>query len=133
MKHLCLCVLALLGIAAAGCARGDLAPQAITGVTLIDGTPNPPLSPANIVVERGRVVAAGPRESVPIPKDAEKIDGRGLFVFPLDPNQPIRVGADANLLLLNVNPALEQNYLKYVSGRMEIGRWTQYPAHAQSQ
>lgn len=133
MKYLCLCVLASLGIAAGGCARGDLAPQAITGVTLIDGTPQPPVSPANIVIERGRVIAAGPENSVAIPKDAEKIDGSGLFVFPLDPKQPIRVGADANLLLLKVNPATETDYLKYVSGRMEIGRWTQYPAHAQRQ
>lgn len=124
---------ALLNLAVGGCARGDLAPQAITGVTLIDGTPHPPVSPANIVIERGRVIAAGSVDSVPIPKDAEMIDGSGLFVFPLDPRQPIRVGADANLLLLNVNPATETDYRKYVSGRMEIGRWTQYPAHAQRQ
>lgn len=128
MKPLCLCVLALLSLAAGGCARGDLATQAIAGVTLIDGTPNPPVSLANIVIKRGRVAAAGAEAAAPIPAGAEKIDGRGLFVFPLDPKQPIRVGADANLLLLKVNPAIEVDYLKHVAGRMEIGRWTLYPA-----
>lgn len=128
MKYLCLCVLVLGGLAGLGCARGDLAPLAIAGAALIDGTPNPPVVPANIVIRRGRVAAAGPAERVPIPEDAEKIDARGLFVFPLDPKQPIRIGADANLLLLKVNPAVEADYLKYVAGRMEIGRWTLYPA-----
>lgn len=131
MKHLCLCAFTILSLAAGGCTRGDLAPQAITAVTLIDGTPNPPVGPANIVIRRGRVAAAGPEQAVPIPGDAEKIDGRGLFVFPLDPKQPIRVGADANLLLLKVNPAIETNYRKHIAGRMEIGRWTLYPTDEQ--
>lgn len=130
---MCLSVLALACFAAGGCARGDLAPQAIAGVTLIDGSPNPPISPANIVIERGRVTMAGPSDSVPIPGGAEKIDGRGLFVFPLDPKMPIRIGADANLLLLKVNPAIETGYLKHIYGRMEIGRWTLYPANEQRQ
>jgi hypothetical protein len=128
LRFLCLCVLALGGLAGLGCARGDLAPQAIAGATLIDGTPNPPVSPANIVIRQGRVVAAGPEDKVPIPAGAEKIDGRGLYAFPLDPKEPVRIGADANLLLLKVNPALENDYLKHVAGRMEIGRWTLYPA-----
>lgn len=128
MKYLCLCVLVLFGLACAGCSHGDEAPQAIAGVTLIDGTPDPPVAPANLVIRRGRVVAAGPAEKVLIPEGAERIDGRGLFVFPLDPKQPVRIGADANLLLLKVNPALETNYLKYVAGRMEFGRWKMYPA-----
>lgn len=114
---LCLCA----------CERGDLAVQAIESATLIDGTPQPPISPANIVVRRGRIERAGPAGTTPIPTGAERIAGSGLFVFPLDPLVPIQPGADANLVLLDVNPALEPDYLKHVVGRMEIGRWTKYP------
>ncbi len=110
-----------------GCSRGDNAVQAIMGATLLDGTPNPPVSPANVIVRRGRIVAAGPIADVPVPSDADRIPAFGLYVFPLDPREPIRAGADANLLLLRVNPAVEQDYLKFVAGRMEIGRWTKYP------
>ena len=127
MRQLCLSIALLLAFGAIACSRGDFDVQAITGVTLIDGTPQPPVSQANVVVQRGRIVAAGPAASVPVPPDATRTDGGGLFVFPLDPLVPIRVGADANLLLLKVNPAVEPDYLKHVAGRMKIGRWTLDP------
>ncbi len=127
MKYLCAAVVLSLVLCLGGCSRGDNAVQAIMGATLLDGTPNPPVSPANVIVRRGRIVAAGPIADVPVPSDADRIPAFGLYVFPLDPREPIRAGADANLLLLRVNPAVEQDYLKFVAGRMEIGRWTKYP------
>lgn len=127
MRVLCLLAIPALAIWLGACSRGDLAVQAIEGATLIDGTPQPPVSPANVIVERGRIELAGPASQTPIPSGAARIAATGLYVFPLDPLEPIRAGADANLLLLNVNPALEPDYLKHVVGRMQIGRWTKYP------
>jgi len=116
-----------LALALGCCSRGDLGTQAIEGVTLIDGTPKAPVSPATLIIERGRVIQFGPSNEITVPADAERISGAGLYVFPLDPLVPIQRGADANLILLSVNPALEPDYSKYVTGRMEIGRWTKYP------
>lgn len=127
MRHLCAVYLLLLALCLGGCSRGDQNIQAILGATLIDGTPNPPVSPANVIVRRGRVAAAGPAADVPVPADANRIPASGLFVFPLDPREPIRVGADANLLILNVNPAVDPDYLKHVTGQMKIGLWMKYP------
>ncbi len=127
MKYLCASAVLSLALCLGGCSRGDQAVHAIVGATLLDGSPNPPVSPANVLVRRGRILAAGPAADVPIPSDAGRIPAAGWFVFPLDPREPIRAGADANLLILTVNPAIEQDYLKYVAGRMEIGRWTKYP------
>ena len=127
MKYLCASAVLSLALCAGACSRGDQAVQAIAGGTLVDGSPNPPVSPSTVLVKRGRIVAAGPAADVPIPPDANRIPAAGLFVFPLDPREPIRAGADANLLLLKVNPAVEQDYLKNVAGRMETGRWTKYP------
>jgi len=123
---LCRLAALVLAICLGGCVHGDLAVQAIEGANLFDGTPNPPVSPANVVVRRGRIERAGPAAQTPIPSDAERIAAAGLYVFPLNPLEPIRAGADANLLLLDVNPAVEPDYLKHVVGRMEIGRWTKY-------
>src|SRR5262245_25410872 len=55
---------------------------AITGATLIDGTGNAPVSDAVVVVDGDRIVAAGPRNSVQIPRGAKQIDARGKFVLP---------------------------------------------------
>jgi hypothetical protein len=112
----------------AGCRpAGHSVPQAIVGGTLIDGTVRPPIQNAVVLVSRGRVEAVGPSGDVRIPASYHTIDAHGLFVFPAELTEPIRVGADATFLLLNVNPALDSGYLKKVAGHMEGGRWLQYP------
>ncbi|MDX6694037.1 MAG: hypothetical protein QOF02_1640 [Blastocatellia bacterium] len=55
---------------------------AITGATLIDGTGKPAVADAVVVVEGDRIVAAGPRAQVKIPKGASIIDARGKTVMP---------------------------------------------------
>ncbi len=129
MKSFFVSAALLCALCLGGCSRGDRAVQAIVGATLLDGSPNPPVSPSTVLVRRGRILAAGPSAGIPIPEDANRIPATGLYVFPLDPREPIRAGADANLLILKVNPAVEQDYLKHVAGRMEIGRWTKYPTN----
>jgi imidazolonepropionase-like amidohydrolase len=55
---------------------------AITGATLIDGTGNAPITDAVVVVEGDRIVAAGARGNVKIPRNAKQIDARGKFLLP---------------------------------------------------
>ena len=62
----------------------------IRGVTLIDGTGGPPLSPMDIVIEGNRITAvrqAGwpglPQQANREPRDADyEIDGKGMYVMP---------------------------------------------------
>lgn len=76
-------VLALVGAAACG-AESETAPAAlvIEGATMIDGTGAPPLENAVVVIEDGRIVAAGPAGEVAAPAGAEIIDARGKWITP---------------------------------------------------
>jgi imidazolonepropionase-like amidohydrolase len=55
---------------------------ALVGGTLIDGTGRDPVPDSAVVVKDGRIVAAGPRASVRIPKGARVIDTTGKYVLP---------------------------------------------------
>ena len=55
---------------------------ALVGGTLIDGTGAAPISDAAVVVDQGRIVAAGPRSKVKIPKNANVVDAHGKFILP---------------------------------------------------
>lgn len=50
---------------------------AITGATLIDGVAPSAVSGAVVVIRNGRIVAAGPRASTPVPAGMPVIDARG--------------------------------------------------------
>lgn len=112
-------------LALAGCdfLYHERAVYAIEGATLMDGNVLPPIAPAVVVVEDGKITAMGAAAEVEIPRRALRIDGRGKFVFPMSVNQPLKVGGPADLILCNVNPAREPDYKKYVFGRMDNGRW----------
>lgn len=55
---------------------------AVVGGTLIDGTGKDPVPDAVVVIEKGRIVAAGPRKRVRIPRGATKVDARGKTILP---------------------------------------------------
>jgi len=57
-------------------------PLAIVGATLVDGTGKPPVPDSAVVVEGGKIVAAGPRAKVKIPKKATVFDAAGKFLLP---------------------------------------------------
>lgn len=121
-------ILLTLSLATPGCRRsGHSVPQAIVGAMLIDGTVRPPIPNAVLLIDRSRVQNAGPAAAVRIPDHYNRVDAKGRFLFPADVTEPIRIGGEANLLLTTVNPALDPDYLKKVSGQMEGGRWVQYP------
>jgi imidazolonepropionase-like amidohydrolase len=55
---------------------------ALVGATLIDGTGHDEVRDATIVVDGGRIVAAGPRASVKLPAGAKRIDVTGKTIVP---------------------------------------------------
>lgn len=55
---------------------------AIRGVTLIDGTGEPPRSATTVIVRGERIVAVGPDREVPVPDGAEIVPGEGRFLLP---------------------------------------------------
>jgi imidazolonepropionase-like amidohydrolase len=55
---------------------------ALVGATLVDGTGREALRDATVVVADGRVVAAGPRATVTVPRDAKRIDVSGKTIMP---------------------------------------------------
>ena len=56
--------------------------KAIIGAVLIDGNGGPPITDSVVVVSGSRIRSAGPRANVPIPQEADKIDGSGKFITP---------------------------------------------------
>ncbi len=57
-------------------------PIAIVGARLIDGLGGPTINDSVVLVQGDRIVAAGPRENVPIPENAELVDAKGKSVMP---------------------------------------------------
>jgi imidazolonepropionase-like amidohydrolase len=55
---------------------------ALVGGTLIDGTGKDPVPDSTVVIEKGQIVAAGPRKQVRIPRHAQKVDVRGKTILP---------------------------------------------------
>ena len=55
---------------------------AIVGGTLIDGTGAAPISDAAVVIQKGRIVAAGPRNKVRIPRHSQIVEGSGKTILP---------------------------------------------------
>jgi imidazolonepropionase-like amidohydrolase len=75
-------LLALL-LPLAGCAPGDDShPKAFLGAVLLDGSGGPPLSNSIVVTAGGRIRAAGARSAVPVPAEADRIDGSGKVLIP---------------------------------------------------
>jgi imidazolonepropionase-like amidohydrolase len=56
--------------------------MALVGGTLIDGTGGDPVVDSAIVIDRGRIVAAGPRSKIKIPKNAVVVDAHGKTILP---------------------------------------------------
>ncbi len=93
--------------------------KAIVGATLHDGTGAAPLLDSVIVVDGSRIRAAGPRASVPIPQDSQRVDGTGKTVTPAREGAVIAAGRPANLFMLTSDGKVEL--------AMKEGRWGPVP------
>ncbi len=56
--------------------------MAVVGGTLIDGTGRAPVADSVVVIEGGRITAAGPRGSTKVPPKAMVVDASGKWVIP---------------------------------------------------
>jgi imidazolonepropionase-like amidohydrolase len=77
------CALTFLSLALCACApeiEGHL--KAFIGAVMIDGAGGPPVSNSVVLVASDRIRAAGSHSNIPIPSDADKIDGAGNFLVP---------------------------------------------------
>ena len=72
--------LLMLILAVGGGQVACAAPLVLRGATVIDGTGNPPLEHATLVVDKGRVVSVG--SDVSIPLGSRVIDLHGKFIIP---------------------------------------------------
>lgn len=67
----------------AGCGPpAESSVKAILGAVLIDGSGGPPVSDSIVVVSGSRILAVGPRASIPIPQGSDNISGAGKFIIP---------------------------------------------------
>ena len=55
---------------------------ALVGATLVDATGGPAVPNATVIVGKGRIVAAGPSASTPVPPGARRIDVAGKTIIP---------------------------------------------------
>ena len=55
---------------------------ALTGATLVDGTGATPIADSVVLTRDGKIVAAGPRNKIAIPKGAKVLDLRGKTIVP---------------------------------------------------
>jgi len=62
--------------------RSDAPVLVLDGLTIIDGSGAPPIPGGRIVVRGGHIEAAGPADSVPVPRGAERLDLTGKWVVP---------------------------------------------------
>src|SRR5439155_22718868 len=53
--------------------------RAIIGAVLIDGNGGPPITDSVVLISGSRIPAAGLRANVPIPSEADKVNGSGKF------------------------------------------------------
>src|SRR5260370_14166164 len=84
-----LCLLAVF----AGCkANQESKVKAIIGAVLIDGNGGPPITDSVVVISGSRIRAAGMRANVPIPAEADKINGSGKFLTPGLIDRPVHLG-----------------------------------------
>src|SRR5262245_4601760 len=74
-------ILALLVLS--GCkAAEETRMKAIIGAVLMDGAGGPPVTNSVVVTAGDKIRAAGAASTVPIPAEADKIDGSGKFLVP---------------------------------------------------
>ncbi len=74
--------MANLAKVASGFNGNSSAVTAIVGGRLIDGTGKPPVENSVVILRDGKIVAAGPASTTPVPQGAQVIDAHGKSVLP---------------------------------------------------
>jgi imidazolonepropionase-like amidohydrolase len=77
-RAIVLCVIWLCGCGSSGGGHG----KAFLGALLVDGLGGPPMSNSVVLTEGQHIAAVGSPSNVPIPADADRIDGSGKVIVP---------------------------------------------------
>jgi cytosine/adenosine deaminase-related metal-dependent hydrolase len=85
-------LLLLAGLALAGCTSPDA-----SGVKVIVGAKLGAIDYSVVVIENGKITAAGPQSQVPVPKGSEITRGIGMTIEP--DGGSLEPGSAANLIL----------------------------------
>jgi hypothetical protein len=90
--------LLLLTLALAGCTKPDASGvKVIVGAKLIAAPGREPIDYSVVVIEGGKITAAGPQSQVPVPKGSVITRGIGMTIEP--DGDAIEPGHAANLIL----------------------------------
>jgi hypothetical protein len=107
------CLLFLLLALSACQTSSDSKKIAIVGAKLIDGKGGATIEHSILLIEGATIVKAGPQSSVPLPKDAEIVDGMGKTIEPIAGGTIIDAG----------NPATLQLKSETATRTMKDGQW----------
>ena len=93
--------LVLMGaMALAACTSPDASGvKAIVGAKLIAGPGREPIEYSVVVIEGGKITAAGAQSAIPVPKGSAITGGMGMTIEPEPGGDPIEAGRAANLIL----------------------------------
>ena len=90
--------LALLAVLALAACTSPSGVKVIVGARLV----NPgrePIDYSVVIIENGKITAAGPQSSTPVPKGSAITRGIGMTIEPEPGGNPIEPGSAANLIL----------------------------------
>lgn len=74
-------------------------PLVLDRVRIVDGTGAPPVEDGRVVLSGERIAAAGARDAVPLPADADVVDAAGRTVLPGLVDAHVHDPSDANMAL----------------------------------
>jgi hypothetical protein len=93
-----------------GCVHpGDSGVQVIVGAKLEPGPGRAPVEYSVVVVSDGKIQAAGPQASTPVPMGAKMTSGLGMTVEPVGGGDLIEAGRPANLVLKGDHDRIMRN------------------------
>jgi hypothetical protein len=96
MKKLAL----LIALTLAACTAPDASGvKVIVGAKLIAAPGREPIDYSVVIIENGKITAAGPQSSTPVPKGSAITRGLGMTIEPEPGGDPIEPGRPANLIL----------------------------------
>jgi len=102
-------LLLLLPILLAGCiSSNESGVKVIVGAKLIAAPGREPIPYSVVVIDGGKIVAAGPQQSTPVPKGAAMTRGINMTIEPSG-STPIEPGQPANLILHGPSDRLMKN------------------------
>jgi len=76
-----------------------MAATVIDSVRIVDGTGAPPIADGRVVIDAGRIIAAGPKATIKLPGGADLVDGSGKTLLPGLVDVHVHDPSDANMAL----------------------------------